>query len=211
MQYGAHWLVDDLVQYDVTQQTITEKYEFNDKVGMATGIEVSVDFALDENKLPFLHTKITDWKIKLENTIKAAAKEVIPQYSAMQLNQNCRDSAEDKIGKILGEQLPQFYLSYVPGHVRLTDVDLPPAISDIALSNAAQDGKNKLALKKQEEAENNFHAAEWTAKTNDILSQPSMLKLKELEIDMEYAKHGVSKYGTNNVFGASTGILLNRN
>lgn len=34
-----------------------------------------------------------------------------------------------------------------------------------------------------------------------------MLELKRLEIQMEYAKHGVSPYGNNNVFGAETAVL----
>ena len=45
------------------------------------------------------------------------------------------------------------------------------------------------------------------AKTKEILSQPKMLELKKLEIEMEWAKKGISKYGSNNVFGASTAVI----
>ena len=31
MVFGFKWLTDDLVEYDITQQTITEKFDFNDK------------------------------------------------------------------------------------------------------------------------------------------------------------------------------------
>lgn len=34
-----------------------------------------------------------------------------------------------------------------------------------------------------------------------------MLSLKKLEVEMEWAKKGVSPYGSNNVFGAGTTIL----
>jgi regulator of protease activity HflC (stomatin/prohibitin superfamily) len=208
MVYGFKWLTDDLVEYDITQQTVTEKFDFNDKNSMPTGVEISVDFSLDETKLPYLHTKISDWKIKLHSTMKGAAKEVIPQYSAVELNLSKREEAENKLAAILKKELPDFYLAY--DRVRVTDVDLPTSVSQTAELSAKQEELNKLADKKKTEAENNYNAAQWDAKTKDILSQPAMLKLKELEIDMEYAKKGVSKYGTNNVFGSTSGILLNR-
>jgi regulator of protease activity HflC (stomatin/prohibitin superfamily) len=208
MTYGLKWLTDDLIEYNVTQQTITEKFDFNDKNSMSTGVEISVDFSLDEAKLPYLHTKISDWKAKLHSTMKGAAKEVIPQYSAVELNLSKREEAENKLAAILKKELPDFYLVF--DRIRVTDVDLPTAVSQTAELSAKQEELNKLADKKKTEAENNYHAAEWDAKTKDILSQPAMLKLKELEIDMEYAKRGVSKYGNNNVFGNTNGILLNR-
>ena len=208
MTTGLGWLFDEMVTYDVSQQTITEKFEFNDKNSMKTTVEVSIDFSLDENKVNYLHTKISDWKLKLHSSMKGAAKEVIPQYAASELNLSKRQEGEDKIASILKKELPDFYLIF--DRVRITDVDLPGPISQAAENTAKQAEKNKLADSKKTEAENNFHAAEWDAKTKNILSQPAMLKLKELEIDMEYAKKGVSKWGQNNVFGANTGILLNK-
>lgn len=208
MSTGIHWMWDDLVKYDVSQSTIVEKYQFNDKGSMLTGVEVSVDYSLDPLKVNFLHTRINDYKIKLEKTIKAAAKEIIPQYTAAELNLTKRNEAEAKIGAILSKELPEFYLVF--DRIQLTDVDLPGPISDAAEKTAKQAEVNKLAESKAVEAENNFKAAEWDAKTKNVLSQPAMLKLKELEIEMEYAKKGVSKYGTNNVFGSTSGILLNR-
>lgn len=208
MHWGVHWITDDLIEYDVTQQTITEKYEFNDKNSMLTGVEVSVDFSIDETKPQYLHTKISDWKAKLHSTLKGAAKEVIPQYAAADLNLGKRQEGENKLSDILKKELPEFYLVF--DRVRITDVDLPGSIAKTAELNANQEQLNNLAEKKKTEAENNYHAAEWDAKTKDVLSKPAMLALKRLEIDMEYAKKGVSPYGTNNVFGSSPSLLLNR-
>ena len=208
MTYGSKWITDDLVEYDVTQQTITEKYEFNDKNSMATSVEISIDFSLDDSKLPYLHTKISDWKAKLHSTMKGAAKEVIPQYSAVELNLSKREESEHKLSQILTKELPEFYLVF--DRVRVTDVDLPGSVSQTAELSAKQEELNKLADKKKTEAENNFHAAEWDAKTKDILSQPAMLALKKLEIDAMWATKGVSPYGNNNVFGSMNGMLLTR-
>lgn len=208
MDSGFHWMFDDMVLYDVSQATIVEKYEFNDAKSMLTKVEISVDYSLDPNKVNLLHSNINNYMIKLEKTIKAAAKEVIPQYSAADLNLSKRTEAEAKISAILAKELPEFYLVF--DRVQLTDVDLPGAISQAAERTATQAELNKLALSKVDQARNNLEAAQFDAQTKNILSQPAMLKLKELEIDMEYAKQGKSKYGQNNVFGANTGILLNK-
>ena len=92
------------------------------------------------------------------------------------------------------------------------------AIADVAEETAIQEGRNTLAAKKEleqtnlakariAEAKGKFDAAEFDAKTKDIMSSPKMLELKKLEIEMEWARKGVSKYGNNNVFGASTSVL----
>lgn len=208
MHWGLHWLADKMIVQDVSQQTIVEKYSFNDANSMETGVEIAVDFNLEPSQVGLLHVNINDWKIKLAKTMKSAAKEVIPQYAAADLNLTKRTEAEAKLSKILTDELPAFYLDFV--RVQITDVDIPKPVSDVAIATAKQIKSNELALSKSIEAENNFKAAEWDAKTKDILSQPAMLKLKELEIQMTWAQKGVSQYGTNNVFGANTGILLNR-
>ena len=208
MHWGMSWVVDEMVTYDVSQQTIVEKYSFNDANDMETGVEIAVDFALSANHVNKLHVEITDWLVKLQKTMKSAAKEVVPQYAASDLNRTKRSEAEDKLSKILEEQLPEFYLVFA--RVQITDVDIPGPISKAAEKTATQAELNKLALSKAIQAENNYKAAEWDAKTKDILSQPAMLKLLELEIEMEYAKKGVSPWGNNNVFGADAGLFLKR-
>lgn len=208
IHWGLHWVADKMITQNVARQTVVEKYSFNDANQMETGVEVTVDFNLDPEQVGLLYVNIDNWKIKLDQSIKNAAKEVIPQYSAADLNLTKRIEAEGKLSEILAKELPAFYLTFA--RVRLTDVDIPKAVSDAAMKTATQAKNNELALSKSVEAENNYKAAEWDAKTKDILSQPAMLKLKELDIEMAWAVKGVSKYGSNNVFGATTGILLNR-
>lgn len=208
LQWGIHWLWDHMETYDVSQQTLVEKYSFNDNNNMETGVEIAVDFNLNAVQVNKLHVNINDWKIKLQKTMKSAAKEVIPQYTASDLNLTKRNDAEAKLAKILEEELPAFYLGFA--RVQITDVDIPEPIAKAAEQTAKQNEVNKLALSKAIEAENNFKAAEWDAKTKDILSQPAMLALKKLEIEMTWAQKGVSPWGNNNVFGVSSGILLNR-
>lgn len=217
MDGGLHWIWDDMVQYDVRERTIVEKYEFNDKDKMITAVEVSMDYSLIGDKVNILHTKVSDVETKILKTLKAACKEVIPQYSAVELNLSHRGEAEDKISKILSEEFPNFYVNFA--RIQLTDVDLPAQVSKLAEETAVQIGRNELASKKEAEqkslalakvatAKGNFEAAELDAKTKKLLSTPEILKLKELEVEMEYAKKGVSKYGNNNVFGSNAASLI---
>lgn len=207
---GFHWMFDNMVEYDVREKTLKEKYQFNDKNNMETGVEVALDYALMGDKVNVIHMQIgkDNMDIKIQKTLQSAAKEVVPQYTASELNLFKRNEAEEKLKNILERELPQIYVRFA--RVQLTDVDIPKSISDAAEQTAKQQELNKLAGEKAMEAQNNYSAAEWDAKTKDVLSKPAMLELKRLEIEMEYAKKGVSKYGNNNVFGAGSDILLNR-
>lgn len=205
MHSGIHWVWDDMIEYDVREKTLVEKFTFNDANNMSTGVELSLDYNLIPEKVNLLHVQIADVETKILKTLKSAGKEVVPQYSASDLNLRKRQEAEEKLSEILNNELPEFYVNFA--RIQVTDVDIPTAISSSAEATAKQQELNKLALEKAQEAENNYKAAEWDAKTKKILSQPEMLELKRLEIQEIWAKKGVSPYGHNNVFGAGVAVL----
>lgn len=205
MHGGLHWIWDDMVEYDVREKTLVEKYDFNDANNMSTGVELSLDFRLDPDKVILLHTQQTDLGVKIKKTLKSAGAEVVPGYSASELNLTKRGEAEKKIADILRVELPEFYVDFA--RIQITDVDIPDAVAKTAEETAQQQERNKLAGAKEEEAMKNYKAAEWDAKTKEILSQPAMLALKKLDIEAIWAEKGVSPYGTNNVFGAETAVF----
>ena len=205
MHGGFHWIWDDMVEYDVREKTMVEVFTFNDANNMGTGVELALDFRLAPDKVNLLHTQITDVMVKIQKTLKSAGKEVVPQYSASELNLSKRGDAEVKLAEILSKELPEFYVEFA--RIQITDVDIPEAVAKTAEATARQQELNKLAGAKEEEAMKNFKAAEWDAKTKEILSQPAMLELKRLEIDAIWATKGVSPYGNNNVFGSDVSIL----
>ena len=47
IDWGVHWLWDDMIEFDVREKTIIEKFEFNDKNYMITPVAVSIDYRLD--------------------------------------------------------------------------------------------------------------------------------------------------------------------
>ncbi len=204
--WGVNWIWDDMVEYDVREKTMVEKFEFNDKNNMLTGVELSLDYNLNPEKVNLLHVRINDFETKIVKTLKSSAKEVVPQYTASELNLTKRQEAEDKLSTILSEELPEFYIDFA--RVQLTDVDIPSQIAKTAEATAKQLELNKLALEKAQEAENNFKAAEWDAKTKDVLSQPKMLKLYELELQEKWIQKWDGSFGDNNVFGAEGTSIL---
>ena len=207
MNTGIHWMWDDMETYDVREKTITEKFEFNDRNNMKTPVAISIDYKLEALKVNIIHSTIGKEQLdaKIMTTLSSAAKQVIPQYSATELNLTKRDSAETEIWSILKSEFPAFYVTC--SRVRITDVDIPAGIADAAEQTAKQAELNKLAASKVEQSKNNFEAAEFDAKTKAILSQPAMLAMKKIEVEMEWAKRGVSPYGSNNVFGADLNVI----
>lgn len=216
MNGGLHWIWDDMVEYDVREKTITHKFEFNDKNNMVTTVELALDYRLDPKKVNLLHSQITDVDTKIIKTLKSAGKEVVPQYSSVELNIHKRAEAEDKLSKIIEAELPEFFVKFA--RLQMTDVDIPKAVAKLAEQTAVQIGKNELASKKEEEQKNlamakvaeakgEFEATEFEVKTKNLMSQPKLLDLYKAETERVWAEKGVSPYGENNVFGADVGVL----
>lgn len=217
---GISWIWNSAIEYDVREKTLVETFEFNDKNNMVTTVELSLDYNLHPDKVNLLHTKITDVETKILKTLKSAGKEVVPQYSAVELNITKRTEAENKLSAIIKEELPEFFVEFA--RIQMTDVDIPQAVAKLAEDTAVQLGRNELAKKKEAEqvalakakvaaAQGNYDAGILDAKTKKLLSTPEILKLKELEVEMQFAIQGKSRYGNNNVFGASTSILKGLN
>jgi len=232
MDVGISWLWDDMIEYDVREHTLVNTYTFNDSKDMETTVKVALDYNLTPLEVNQLHKGITDVDVKIETSLSSACKEVVPQYTAVELNKTARVKAENTLTKILIKELPEFHVEFK--RVRITDVDFPKGISDLATQTAVQIGKNELASKLEQEkifkanavkAEaqgvadalvitsiGNLKAAQNDAKTRDLLSSDKMLRLQELENDKlraeGYKKHGKSEFGSNNWFGVDPGKIL---
>ena len=213
MDSGISWIWNSMVEYDVREKTLVESFEFNDNNNMTTRVEISLDYRLNPNKVNLLHTEITDVELKILKTLKSAGKEVVPQYSAVELNITKRTEAESKLTQIIKEELPEFYVEF--RRIQMTDVDIPKAVSQLAEETAVQLGRNELAKKKEAEqvalakarvakSEGDYNAAQFDVKTKALMSTPAVLSLYQAETERKWAEKGVSKYGNNNVFGSAT-------
>lgn len=216
---GFHWLYDDMVEYDVREHTYVGTYTFNDMNDMETTVVIALDYNLNPEKVGQLHVGINDLNTKVQTSLSSAAKEVVPQYSAVDLNKHKRAEGESKLAEKLKEELPEFFVVFK--RVRFTDVGLPGGISKLAEETAVQIGRNELASKKEAEqvslaaakvakSKGDFEAAQYDVKTKSLMSTPAVLSLYKAETDRIWAEKGVSPWGNNNVFGSNAGILLNR-
>lgn len=232
MDAGITWLWDDMVEYDVREKTIVQTYEFNDKNNMVTTVELALDYNLNPLFVNKLHTEITDVEVKIMKTLKSAGKEVVPQYSAVELNITKRAEAERKLSDIISEELPEFYVEFA--RIQMTDVDIPSKVAELAEQTAVQLGKNDLASKKEEEQVNlakarvataegvaaakvaasqgEYESAKYQEKTRRMLSTPALIRLQQVEneriIAEGYKEHGKSIYGTNNFFGVEAAAIV---
>lgn len=232
MDGGLNWLWDDMVEYDVREKTLVQTFEFNDKNNMVTRVELSLDYNLNPKFVNRLHTEITDVDVKIVKTLKSAGKEVVPQYSAVELNITKRTEAENKLSEIIAEELPEFYVEFA--RIQMTDVDIPAKVAQLAEQTAVQLGKNELADKLEAEkaaiaralvteangiadaevakARGEYEAAVYQAKTRDKLSSPKMILLQRVENERimaeGYKAHGKSFYGQNNIFGQNAATIV---
>lgn len=219
MDTGFRWVYDDAVQYDVREHTIVKEFSFNDKNDMTTTVKVALDYALNPKKLNKLHVLIKDVDLKILTSLSSASKEVVPQYSAVDLNKHKRAEGEFKLEEILREELTEFYVDFK--RVRFTDINIPNGISKLAEETAVQIGRNELATKKEAEqtalakariaeSKGKFEAAQYDVKTKELMSRPAVLKLYEAETERKWAEKGVSRFGNNNVFGSGVSIFKNK-
>jgi hypothetical protein len=217
MVYGMRWLTDDMIQYNVAEQTFVTKIEFNDKNNMVVPIEFSIDYNISATQANKLHKGIDNYMVKLEKTIKSAAADIIPKYSAVEINLLKRSEIESKMKVVLEKELAAFYLVFA--RIQMTDVDLPVAVSKLAEETAIQIGRNEKATKLKAEkvavadaliaeSKGKFEAAEFDVKTKELMSRPAVLSLYKAETDRVWASKGVSPFGNNNIFGSDAATVI---
>lgn len=157
---------------------------------------------------------------KIRPAMNASLKNVIPQYSALELNNTYRKDAENSLVSSLKERFPKFFVDLIG--VELTKVDIPKRISDQIVEKQVQDERNALAEKKKLEEENlakariakaqgNYKASEFDKKTKENMSSTKLLELYRAETERVWAEKGVSQYGSNNVFGSSDFLKIKNN
>jgi len=229
---GFKWIYTDIVEYDVREHTLVKKYSFNDSKDMLTTVTVALDYNLSALEVNKLHKGINDVDTKIETSLSSGCKEVVPQHTAVDLNKHARAEAEATLAAILKKELPEFFVTFK--RVRITDVDFPKSISDLAAQTATQIGKNELASKMEQEekfkanakkaaaqgvadakvikSQGDLDAAKNDSKTRDLLSSTKMLELQKVENERIMAEgfkeHGKSFYGTNNIFGSDAAAII---
>jgi regulator of protease activity HflC (stomatin/prohibitin superfamily) len=197
--------------------------EITSSEGAAFNIDVALDTQLNRASAADVFRKYRiDLDDIMDTRIKALVRKELVLHSTkyttdslLQYKSNYEAEVTSSLRKVLEKE--GFNLS----NISVASLHLPKAyrnainrkiqvIQQTATIKSQTEQAQQEALRRVAVAKGNFEAAQYDARTKEIMSQPKMLELYKAETDRIWAQKGKSPYGQNNVFGANSGILLSR-
>tara|TARA_R110000772_G_scaffold112772_3_gene217058 strand:+ start:443 stop:1291 length:849 start_codon:yes stop_codon:yes gene_type:complete len=191
--------------------------------GATFGLDVSINLQLQRERASDLFIK---YRIEMEDLINTRVRTIVRKelldnavsFASDSLLQH-RNVYESNVSRTLSIALEKE--GFTLNNIAILKMSLPESykkaierkiavLQETATIKSQTIQAEQTALKKVALAKGNYEAAIFDAKTKEILSQPKLLELYRAETDRIWASKGKSPYGTNNVFGSSAGILLNR-
>jgi len=206
------WLSEDNQSIDVTSSD-----------GATFGLDVALNVSLEREHASNLFVK---YRVDMENIIKTRVKTIVRKelldnsvnFASDSLLQH-RNRYEAIVTQSLSKTLAKE--GFTLNNIAITKMSIPDSykkaiekkirvIQETATIKSQTEQAVQEALRKTAVAKGNFEAAQYDAKTKEIMSQPKMLELYRAETDRIWASKGKSPYGQNNVFGGANNLLLNR-
>jgi regulator of protease activity HflC (stomatin/prohibitin superfamily) len=191
--------------------------------GATFGLDVAINLQLKRESAPMLFTK---YRVSMEELIETRVRNIVRKelldnavsFASDSLLQH-RNVYEANVTKTLEKALDKE--GFILNNIAVLKMDIPASyrkaietkikvIQETATIKSQTIQAEQTALKKVALAKGNYEAALYDAKTKEILSQPKLLQLYKAETERIWAQKGKSPYGNNNVFGSTSGILLNR-
>jgi regulator of protease activity HflC (stomatin/prohibitin superfamily) len=191
--------------------------------GATFGLDVAINLQLERSAAPTLFTK---YRVDMDELINTRVRNIVRKelldnavgFASDSLLQH-RNVYERDVTSTLAKSLAKE--GFILNNIAILKMSIPTSykkaietkirvIQETATIKSQTLQAEQTALKKIALAKGNYEAALYDAKTKAILSQPKMLELYRAETERKWAERGVSPYGNNNVFGAGTGIMLNR-
>jgi regulator of protease activity HflC (stomatin/prohibitin superfamily) len=191
--------------------------------GATFGLDVSVNLQLQRAKAADLFIK---YRVGMDDLINTRVRTIVRKelldnavnFASDSLLQH-RNVYESNVTKTLNVALEKE--GFTLNNIAILKMALPASykaaierkiavLQETATIISQTKQAEQTALKKVALAKGNFEAAQYDAKTKEILSQPKLLELYRAETERIRATNGTSEYGQNNVFGSASGILLNK-
>ena len=176
----------------------------------ARAAELFIKYRVDMEELVNTRVRTIVRKELLDNAVSFPSDSLLQHRNIYEANvTKTLTTALDKEGFILNNiailkmAIPASYRDAINRKIKV--------IQETATIKSQTVQAEQAALQKVAVAKGNFEAAQYDAKTKEILSQPKLLELYKAETARIRATNGTSEYGSNNVFGSASGILLNRN
>jgi regulator of protease activity HflC (stomatin/prohibitin superfamily) len=191
--------------------------------GATFGLDVAINLQLKRESATMLFTK---YRVGMEELIETRVRNIVRKelldnavsFASDSLLQH-RNIYEANVTRTLEKALEKE--GFILNNIAVLKMDIPASyrkaietkikvIQETATIKSQTIQAEQTALKKVALAKGNYEAALYDAKTKEILSQPKLLELYRAETERVWAEKGKSPYGQNNVFGSTSGILLNR-
>jgi regulator of protease activity HflC (stomatin/prohibitin superfamily) len=194
----APW--NELIVYNIKEQTITEKLDVLDKNGLTISLHVSVRFNPVYNKIAYLHEKfgMNYTKTLVQPDVRNSFRKVASQYTAEEIYSTKRKELEIEASQETSNVLKNNNIDMRALLIR--SIILPPQIKK-AIEEKLKQEQEALAYefklqKEKSEAERKRIAAEGEAAANKIINSSltgNLLKMRGIEATIELSKSPNSK------------------
>lgn len=215
----APW--NEMIKYNVRQQSKNYVSEVMDINGTDITVKVAVNYSAQKGKIAQLHLKHGPGFITfIDDKAKGAIKDVIGRYTYEQVYSSKREALEGEIENILQGDFSGNYITL--HYVEIADVNLPGNIAQEITNKETQKQRNLTAKEKQKEQEYLANALIEKARGDSALVISARYKAEAIQLEAEQISRNPqyielkkwekwdgkgSPYGEGNVFGSGVSIL----
>ncbi len=215
----APW--NEMITYNVLQQSKTYKSTVMDKNGTDITVEVAVNYSVQKGKSGELHLDAgKNYRVILDDKSEGAIKKVIGNYTYEEVYSTKRQALEGEMSEILKKEFTKNFVNLE--YIEIKDVDLPRNIATEIVNKETQKQKNLTAKEKQKEQEYLANARIEKSRGDSSLVISARFKAEAIQLEaaqisknpryIELKKwekwDGIgSPYGESNVFGSGVSIL----
>lgn len=218
----APW--NEMIVYNIRQQTRNFSSQVMDKNGTDLGVVVAVNYHTVAGKTANLHLKHGPGYAEsfIDQKVRGAIKDVIGRYTYIEAYSTKRESLEQEIEHILMSDFAGNYVAL--DFVEIADINLPANIATEITVKETQKQKQETAREKKLEAKYLAEARFETARGDSSLLISASYKAQAIELEMaalkgnpdytaykfwtEVYKSGDNPFGTGNVFGGDANISI---
>ena len=218
----APW--NEMITYNILQQSRNYSSKVMEKNGMEIGIDVTINYNPMQNntaKLHLKHGKAFESSF-IDAKVRGVIKDVIGRYTYEEIYSTKREALETEMDTIFQSEFPANFISY--NFCEIADVNLPDNVKVAITEKETQKQRNQKAKELEEEqeylanaeimkAENEKKAAILRAQgraeeirlvQQQLTRSPNYIELVKWK---GYADGKGSPYGQDNVFGAGTSVI----
>lgn len=216
----APW--NDIITYNVRQQSSTYQSQVMDKNGTDIGVVVAVNFHVEKGNSAKLHLKHGEGYLEsfIDKKVRGAIKDVIGRYTYVEVYSTKREALEDEIEHILEGDFDGNYVTL--DFVEIADINLPQNIAQEITNKEQQKVKNDKSFLMKIEEKNLADAKIEKSRGDSALVVSAFYKAKAIEMEAKQLRQSPqyielkkwekwdgkgSPYGEGNVFGSGVQIL----